>query len=133
MAKENATVVARWFEEVWNQGKVSTINELMAKDGLAYGLGAGPIHGPKGFLPFFQQIKSAFPDVNIKCEQFVTEGDLVATRWSATMTHGGHFLGKESTGKQVKTDGMSICRIRDGQILESWNNWDLHGVMQQLG
>ena len=28
---------------------------------------------------------------------------------------------------------MTIVRIRDGQIIEGWNNWDNAGMMQQLG
>jgi steroid delta-isomerase-like uncharacterized protein len=132
MSKENATLLARWFEEVWNQGKLSTVDELMAADCIGHGLGPEPIIGPHGFRPFFQQMKSAFPDIKIRCEQFLSDGELVAVRWTATMIHEGHFLGKDRTGKRVNTDGICICRMRNGQIAESWNNWDLHGVMQQI-
>jgi hypothetical protein len=28
---------------------------------------------------------------------------------------------------------MSKARIEDGQIIEAWNNWDIFGLMQQIG
>jgi hypothetical protein len=32
MAVENEQLVRRWFEEVWNQGRVEAIDELLAED-----------------------------------------------------------------------------------------------------
>jgi hypothetical protein len=28
---------------------------------------------------------------------------------------------------------MSFARIRDGKAVEAWNNWDMMGLMQQIG
>jgi hypothetical protein len=33
----NKQLARRWFEEVWNQGRESTIDELFHADGKAYG------------------------------------------------------------------------------------------------
>ena len=35
----NKALVRRWFEEVWNQGREETIDELFAANGIGYGLG----------------------------------------------------------------------------------------------
>ena len=35
----NKALVRRWFEEVWNQGREETIDELFAANGVGYGLG----------------------------------------------------------------------------------------------
>jgi predicted ester cyclase len=29
--------------------------------------------------------------------------------------------------------GITIARVKDGKIVESWNNWDALGMMRQLG
>jgi len=63
----------------------------------------------------------------------ITEGDKVAARWTARMTHRGDHLGIPATNRQVVITGMSIVRVRDGQIVEGWNNWDIMSLMQQLG
>ena len=128
-------LVERWFREVWNEGKTSTIHELFPQDGIVHGLApqGAVVRGPDGFKVFFQNLRGAFPDINVTIHDTVVEGDKVAGRWSATMTHSGHGLGFGPTGKRVQTTGMFFCRIRGDQIVESWDNWDALGLMEQLG
>lgn len=134
MSAENIQVVRRWFDEVWNKGNLDAIDELFAADGIAYGLGeAGKdVRGAEGFKPFVQRIRSAFPDIHITVDDTINEGDQIAARFTGTMTHTGDDLGFPATGKRVTVSGMSFTRIRNGQIVEGWNNWDIYGMMQQL-
>jgi steroid delta-isomerase-like uncharacterized protein len=129
---DNKAIVRRWFDEVWNQGRIEAIDELLAADGVAYGLGPD-LHGPAEFKPFHAAYRQAFPDVRIEVDDLVEEGDKVAYRWTATMTHHGHFLGIAPTGRASRFLGMGIVRIRDGQIVEGWNVFDQLGMLQQLG
>jgi predicted ester cyclase len=39
----------------------------------------------------------------------------------------------EPTGRRVTSSGISIDRVQDGKIVESWIHWDNAGMMQQLG
>jgi hypothetical protein len=34
----NKALIRRWFEEVWNKGRVEAIDEMFAADGIAHGL-----------------------------------------------------------------------------------------------
>ena len=38
MAKEKNTILHRWFEEVWNNGRTEVIDEMIAPNAIAYGL-----------------------------------------------------------------------------------------------
>jgi predicted ester cyclase len=42
-------------------------------------------------------------------------------------------MGMPATGKQVHVGGITIDKIQDGKVVESWNQWDNLGLMQQLG
>jgi len=86
---DNASILRRWFEEVWNQGRGQTIDELMAPDAVARGLAdAAQTHrGPTAFKPFWAQLRDAFPDIHVTIHDVESEGDKVAARWTATMTH----------------------------------------------
>ncbi len=44
----NKALVARWFEEVWNEGRRETIGELLAADGVIHDCGKD-FRGPGGF------------------------------------------------------------------------------------
>jgi hypothetical protein len=82
MPHDNAALVHRWFEEVWNQGREETIDELFAPNGVTYGLGErdAEVRGPSQFKPFFRNIRAAFPDLHIKILDTVAEGNKVAVR-----------------------------------------------------
>src|ERR1051325_6059414 len=45
---DNKHLVQRWFEEVWNQGREATIDELLSPQGVGFGLAAtdSEVDGP---------------------------------------------------------------------------------------
>lgn len=133
--EENMQVVRRWFEEVWNQGKIETIHELLAPDAITKGqtFTKEEIRGPKEFEAFVRQINAVFANQQIKIEDIFGAGDKVVARWSATMTHKDNGLGVPATNKVVRITGTSIGRIVDGKIVEGWDNWDQLGLLEQIG
>src|SRR5882762_9551328 len=74
MQQNAKELVHRWFDEVWNQGREETIDELFG-DGVAYGLGESDvtIAGPEEFKVFFRTMRSTFPDLRIDIEDSVAE------------------------------------------------------------
>src|SRR5579864_3428882 len=120
---ENIELMKRWFREVWNEGKLDTIHELLSADAVATGQGGAGVvmHGPADFVPFAERIRSTFPDIKTTVEDAFGVEDKVVVRWSATMTHRGDALGIPATGKPVRITGMTIVRIANGQIVEGWD------------
>ena len=135
MADNNVALIHRWFGEVWNQGRMETIHELMAAEFVGNGQGGAgvAIRGPQEFQSFVERLRGAFPDIHVTIDDAFAAGDKVVARWSATMTHRGDQLGLAATGKQVRITGISIGRIANGKIVEGWDNWDQLSMMQQIG
>lgn len=136
MSEENKALLRRWFEEVWNKGRAEAIDELFAADGTAHGLvdaGGESLRGPTGFRPFYQKLRDALPDTEVVVEDMVAEGDKVAARCTVRGTHLGDTLGVAASGRAVEFTGICIVRLRDGQIVEAWNNFDFMAMFQQLG
>ena len=129
---ENKTLVQRWFSEVWNEGRADAIDEMLADDAVVHGLGAD-LHGSAEFKHFHSAYRNAYPDVTIDVDDLVAEGDMVAVRWSAIGTHRGDGLGFPATGRRAQFTGMVFVRIKDGRLVEGWNNFDQLGMLQQLG
>ena len=134
MAPTQDTFVHRWFERVWNKGDVRAIDDMMSADALMHGLGeaGADVRGPDGFKPFQAKLRGAFPDIQVSIDETVEQGDLIASRWTANMTHLGDDLGVPATGRRVTVTGMSMARLRDGIMVEGWNNWDTMSLMQQI-
>ena len=132
--EENVALMRRWFDEVWNQGRLDAIGEMMAPDAVDIG-GAGSdqvIHGPAEFRAFAEQFQKAFSRIHISVESTFGSGDRVVVRWSAEMTHTGESGGIAATGRTVKIRGISLARIENGKLAEGWDNWDQFGLQQQL-
>jgi predicted ester cyclase len=136
MSAANKAVVRRWFEEVWDKKREAAIRELLHPESVLHGIGPSPsqpIRGPEGFIPFWRTFVSAFPNITIEVEDVLAEGDMVAARCHVRGTHTGEGLGIEAAGAQVAFTGMAMARIKNGQIIEGWNNFDFFALYQNLG
>lgn len=130
--QENKALLRRLFKEVWNEGNLATVDELLAPDYVLHDP-AKLVRGPEGFKAYVSAFRAAFPDLHATIEDQIAEGDKVAMRFTGHATHKGEFQGIAPTGKQIMLTGINIQRIVDGRIVENWVNLDTLGLLQQLG
>lgn len=133
MSSENKALVRRWFNEVWNEKRVASIDELLGEQSLIHGLDGRPIDGPAAFKPFHAAFIDAFPDITIYIDELIEEGDKVAVRFTCTGKNTGSGLGFAPTNRDATFTGMAIVRVVGGKAVEAWNNFDQLGMLQQLG
>ena len=76
--------------------------------------------------------RAAFPDLRFVLGETFASGDMVATQWTFTGTHRGDFLGVAPTGKRVTLEGLSMSRVENGQLKESWGSWDSGEFLRQV-
>jgi steroid delta-isomerase-like uncharacterized protein len=134
MAGENVALMKRWFDEVWNQRRRETILELFAEGGIAHWVDESgrDLSGPHEFLPHYDRLSGAFPDMRMTVEECFESGDKVIVRWSAKMNHTGDHLGVRATGKPVSVNGMTMAKIANGKVVEGWDCWDKLGMLMQI-
>ena len=132
--EENVVLMRRWFKEVWNEGRVQTIYDLMAENAIAVGqdLPGIEIRSPREFEAFYNRLHGAFPDMKITLDDVIGADDKVVGRYTAVMTHTGDHLGIPATNKKVQITGITIAQIENGKIVRGWDNWDQLSLMQQL-
>lgn len=135
MSEQNKALARRGTEEVWNQGKLAVIDELVASNATYHdpNVPGGKFTGPEGLKQFVQIYRNAFPDVHITIQDQIAEGDKVVNRWTATGTHKGDLMGIKPTNKFSTVTGVDIERYQNGKVVESWANYDMFGMLQQLG
>lgn len=124
---ENKALMQRWFEEVWNQGKESTIDELFRPQRQAHGLPTpdSTLIGPEAFKAFHRQFQNAFGNLHVEIRDILAEGNRVALHWTLTANHSGDGLGFPATGRDVTLIGSTFVTCHNGQITEAWNFMDL--------
>ena len=135
LSETNKTVSRRFFEEVFGKGKLNVLDEIIALDHVNSGPGTLPElpTGPDGAKRVVTVYRNAFPDVRFTIDEQIAEGDKVVTRWTADGTHQGELVGIPATGKTSTVTGITVDRIANGKIFESWGIFDQFGMMQQLG
>jgi steroid delta-isomerase-like uncharacterized protein len=133
-AEENKALSRRVIEEMFNKGNLDVADEILAPDYVDHDP-ASPeeIRGPEGLKAFVATVRSTFPDMHIRIEDQVAEGDLVAMRYVASGTQEGEMGGIPPTGNWAEMSGISIDRFSGGKLAETWDNYDALGMMQQLG
>ncbi len=132
MSDQNIALVRRWFEEVWNQRREQTIDELLTGDSICYA-DEGPLRGPKEFKERqYQPFQAAFSHLHLAVEEMVAHGDHVVVRWRATGVHSGNSLGFSATHQPVTFRGITWIRVREGKMMEGWQHSNIPEVVRTL-
>ncbi|MHA3774188.1 ester cyclase [Verrucomicrobiota bacterium sgz303538] len=129
---DNVQLMRRWFQEIWNEGRLETIDELMAPDGVAHDLTGpgGDVRRPAAFKDAARVLRSAFEDIRVDVDDIFGSDDRVAIRLTITMTHTGELGDLRPTHARISSPLMCIVHVRDGQIVEGWNFWDVASVLR---
>ena len=125
--------LARRYAEIINTRDLRLADEICSPKFIDHTAPAGFDNGLEGAKAFLQQVIDGFPDVRLKVDELVAEGDRVVISWTATGTHKGAFMGVPASQKKTKTQGMELIRIRKGRVTDSWHVEDMLGLFQQVG
>lgn len=134
--EQNKATARRWFLDIITNGQIQVADEIYASNHVIHDPHAPPggwPNGPAGLKMVVGPFREGVPDLKVTIEDQIAEGDRVATRWSAVGTHRGPLLGLAPTGKVVRVTGVNVGRFVDGKIAESWFNFDMLTLLQQLG
>ena len=137
----SADVVRRYWDEVWNGGQLSAIDELVDDNFTNFG-----VRRPGGHAAIRRIVtawRSAFPDLRYEIVQEIAHGDTVVHKVILRGTHLGEFqlaagpselLGTlPPTGRTVETDHIHIHRVGDSKIVEHTASRNDLLMLHQLG
>ena len=131
--EENKAVIQRHIDEYWNRQRPELFDDIYAADFVDHNLPPGFLPGREGARQFNAAFLAALPDIRITLDDLVAEGDKVVWRWTAKGTHKGPLMGIPASGKRVAMSGITIDRLVEGRITESWTQYDAMGLLQQVG
>jgi steroid delta-isomerase-like uncharacterized protein len=132
--EENKAIVRRWSEELWSQGKIDIVDEIVSPDYVRHDPGDPfPARGREDVKRLVTMLRTMLPDLTITVEDIIGEGDKVMIRYTGVATDTEGFMGKPPTGIETRTAAMQLFRLANGQIVESWAVRDDLGTLRQLG
>src|SRR6266576_1995293 len=134
MSAENEAIVRRLYEEVWNKRNFELLDELMSPSYVLQSPNvAGIVIGPEAYKGQVLKFLKGFPDLRMTIEDIVGENEKSVVAWTFSGTHDGEFMGVPATQKKVSAAGITIHHVSNGKVIDSFTNWDVLGILKQLG
>jgi steroid delta-isomerase-like uncharacterized protein len=128
---QNKAVARSFFEDVLDTGKLENYPKSHAPDFVAHA--EGHLASLEEDISAAREQRKALPDMRVKVNHIVAEGDLVSVYWTASGTNTAPGWGVPATGKSVSVSGMTLFRFVGGLIQEEWSVFDQYSIMKQLG
>lgn len=133
-AEENKAIARHLLEAMWNQKDMSAADRYVAANHTPHGPFSDQFPpGPEGTKAFVSSFIQAFPDTHCTIDKQEAEGDTVRTWVTFRGTHTGPLMDIPATGQPATVPVLITDRIKNGQIVETWSEWDPQDMMRQLG
>lgn len=132
---QNKAVTKKFYDEVFNTGKVELLDKYVTADAVEHELFPGqkePVMVIEQIKLFMTHLRTAFPDLKVEVKDLIAEGDKVTARIVLTGTHKGEFNGIPATGQKVSFDAIDIIKFSNGKCVEHWGVTDEAGLMAQI-
>ena len=110
----------------------NTIDELVEPDAVIHTPLPIEATGAQLLKEVFARLLRAYPDLHIRVEDVIEQGDKIVSRNTVTGTHQGEYLGVTPTGRSVTYNEIFIVRFAGGRIAETWGVVDVFSQMKQL-
>jgi steroid delta-isomerase-like uncharacterized protein len=127
----NKAIARSFFEDVLDKGKLEDYAKSHAPDFVAHS--EGRLASLEEDMTAAREQRKALPDMRVKVNHIVAEGDLVSVYWTASGTNTAAGWGIPATGKSVSVNGMTLFRFERGLIQEEWSVFNMYSIMKQLG
>jgi steroid delta-isomerase-like uncharacterized protein len=90
------------------------------------------LNGLAAQIENFRTIFARMPDVQVKVEDRIIQGDKMVARMTFTATHTQPMQGIAPTGRRFTLRTIDIWRIENGKLAEHWDVVDTAGLQKQL-
>ena len=107
--EKNKALIRKRIEEI-NKRNLAVVDEFIAPDYVDH---TNPLRSLEDIKQFYTKAFNDFPDLQRTIEDIIAEGDKVWVRYKITAT--------DSTGKKNELQMVTIYRIVNGKIIESWS------------
>ena len=123
------------FVDAINGQDWARLDSLVAPDFVRHSIAAGEpeVRSRADLVGFLRREYQTFPDAQEAILDIFAEGEKVAVRHHFRGTQHGRMGSCLPTGKTMNAEYITIYRVRNGQILEAWAEWDNLAGLRQLG
>ena len=122
----HADLLREWYSEVWEQGNTDAIDRYFAPETMAEGLIPEMQVGADDFRDLVMAFRHILGEIHVDLPKIIENGD-----WVSAIIH--LRTTRADNGAPLQATGSVVGRIKDGRMVEAYNQFDFISLFEQLG
>lgn len=128
----NKKLIEHLYDELWNKRNIAVLDECLSPD-VVYSSPNMTCTGIEAYKNLYKMYAAAFEQSHVEILDEVVSNDKVFTRVLFSCVNTGDLDEIPASGKEVKMQAYTVCRLEHGKIIEENELFDELGMMQQIG
>ena len=124
--------VALWYE-AFNRKDPALLERILSEKWVDIPPAPGQPPGPEGAKQILVELTTAFPDLAIRIEDVLQDGNKVIVRSEIAGTQRNAFMGFPTKKRRMAIQAIDIHEFKDGKIVRTWHTEDWMTGLHQLG
>ena len=116
--EDNKRLVRRYYSDVVSTGAIGLIEQFIAPNYAEVHEGKRFELGIEGAKQHVLGVRHTYPDLIVRVDRQIAEGEWVASCVTAIGTQDGEWIGIKPYGKHFEFTGVNIDRVVNGKIVE---------------
>jgi steroid delta-isomerase-like uncharacterized protein len=131
--KDTDMKTARLWYEAFNRNDPALLDQVLSKTWVDIPPAPGQPPGPEGAKQILTELTTAFPDISIKIQEILQDGNKVVVRSEISGTQRSALMGFPAKGHKMTIQAIDIHELSDGKIVRTWHTEDWLTGLHQLG
>ena len=135
MSEELILKIREIFEEVYNEGKLDVLDDLIDANYLRHQPPMKKVQGLEGYKAFISETRGAYTNFKIVLDEVLSIDNKTVVRLTLTGKNTGRIptLQTPPTGREIAMPACVISTWDNGKIVEEWVYNDYLGLAYQFG
>jgi len=131
-ARADKKNVSLWYD-AFSKKDPALLDRILSKNWVDIPPAPGQPPGPAGARQILVELTTAFPDLDIKIEDVLQEGNKVIVRSKISGTQRGALMAFPAKNRKMSIQAIDIHEFKDGKIVRTWHTEDWMSGLHQLG
>ncbi|MGR3759195.1 ester cyclase [Roseobacteraceae bacterium NS-SX3] len=115
-----------WFDEVWSNGNLSVIDEMLTPDTQLNGVIAAQALPKNDYPDLVLALRNLLGPIKVRLVQTMEQGDWISARMVVDTERAG-------TGERFQVTGQLMTRFEGSRIAETHTHFDFFSLFEKLG
>jgi steroid delta-isomerase-like uncharacterized protein len=124
--------VTLWYE-AFNKNDPALLDRILSEQWVDIPPAPGQPAGPEGAKQILVELTTAFPDLKIRIEEILQDGNKVIVRSEIAGTQRKPLMGFPAKNRKMAIQAIDIHEFKDGKIVRTWHTEDWLAGLHQLG